>query len=465
MARARPREPANFTPAWLAARLGALVPQFPRVAACVAFSGGADSTALLAALARVRRAGLKVRAVHVDHQLRPDSARWSAHCRRRARQLGIPLEVRRIVVPRPRGASLEAAARVARYAALADALRPHEILLTAHHQDDQLETVLLQLLRGAGVAGLAAMPASVPFARGRLVRPLLGIPGAQLRAWLRARQLDWVEDDSNADERLDRNYLRRRVLPALLARWPAAPATLARSARHLAEAQQLLDALGAADAASAQVGAALAAPVLRRLDPARRRNALRHWITSRGFPAPPARRLEEIAVAVLAARPDTHPFVEWSGVRVRRHAQLLRLEDATAGARAPDAPASLSWPWQRQRQLAWPGGGVLTLRADRTRTAGPGGADAGAERAHAPRRRAAAPGSGRSAPPAQGLTAGSARTVAGARAAAAALLRRHAGRRGRSLARCVGAGGRAHAPPRPAAPSRRALKSTPPAFS
>ena len=364
MARARPREPANFTPAWLAARLGALVPQFPRVSACVAFSGGADSTALLAALARVRRAGLKVRAVHVDHQLRPDSARWSAHCRRRARQLGIPLEVHRIVVPRPRGASLEAAARLARYAALAEALRPHEILLTAHHQDDQLETVLLQLLRGAGVAGLAAMPASVPFARGRLVRPLLGIPGAQLRAWLRTRQLDWVEDDSNADERLDRNYLRRRVLPALLARWPAAPATLARSARHLAEAQQLLDALGAADAASAQVGAALAAPVLRRLDPARRRNALRHWITSRGFPAPPARRLEEIAAAVLAARPDTHPFVEWSGVRVRRHAQLLRLEEATAGARAPDAPASLSWPWRRQRQLAWPGGGVLTLRAD-----------------------------------------------------------------------------------------------------
>ncbi len=341
MARARSRGPATFTPAWLAARLHALVPEFPRVAACVAFSGGADSTALLAALARVRRAGLKVRAVHVDHQLRPDAARWSAHCRRRARELGIPLEVRRIVVPRPRGASPEAAARLARYAALAQALRPQEILLTAHQQEDQLETVLLQLLRGAGVAGLAAMPASAPFARGRLVRPLLEIPGAQLRAWLRARGLDWVEDDSNADERFDRNYLRRRVLPALRARWPAAAATVARSARHLAEAQQLLDALGTVDAAGAQVGAALSVPLLRRLDPARRRNALRHWITSAGFPVPPARRLEEIAAKVLAARADRHPFVEWSGVRVRRHAQLLHLETAAAApARALPGPSS-----------------------------------------------------------------------------------------------------------------------------
>jgi tRNA(Ile)-lysidine synthase len=364
MARARPRGPAKFAPAWLAARLRALVPGFPRVAACVAFSGGADSTALLAALARLRRGGLSVRAVHIDHQLRPDSARWSAHCRRRARELGIPLEVRRIVVPRARGSSPEAAARLARYAALAQALRPHEVLLTAHHQDDQLETVLLQLLRGAGVAGLAAMPASAPFACGLLVRPLLEIPRARLREWLRTRRLDWVEDDSNADEQLDRNYLRRRVLPALSARWPAASATVARSARHLADAQQLLDALGAADAASAQVGAALSAPVLRRLGPARRRNALRHWITAGGFPAPPARRLEEIAAAVLAARTDRHPFVGWSGVRVRRHAQLLRLEAAAATATAPATPAQLSWRWQQQRQLAWPAGGVLTLRAD-----------------------------------------------------------------------------------------------------
>ncbi|HEY7996327.1 MAG TPA: tRNA lysidine(34) synthetase TilS [Steroidobacteraceae bacterium] len=365
MARAPPRGAVKFAPAWLAARLRALVPGFPRVAACVAFSGGADSTALLAALARLRRGGLQVRAVHIDHQLRPDSARWSAHCRRCARALGVPLEVRRILVPRARGSSPEAAARLARYAALAQALRPHEVLLTAHHQDDQLETVLLQLLRGAGVAGLAAMPASAPFARGLLVRPLLEIPRAQLREWLRARRLEWVEDDSNADEALDRNYLRRRVLPALSARWPAAPATVARSARHLADAQQLLEALGAADAASAQVGAALSAPVLRRLGPARRRNALRHWITASGFPAPPARRLEEIAAAVLAARTDTHPFVAWSGVRVRRHAQLLRLEAATATATAPATPAQLSWRWQQQPQLAWPGGGVLTLRADR----------------------------------------------------------------------------------------------------
>jgi len=362
---ARPK----FTPAWLAGQLAQLLPERPRLHVCVAFSGGADSTALLAALAQLKRPALRVRAVHVDHHLQAASARWSAHCRRVARELGVALQVRNVQVPRRRGESLEAAARQVRYAALAAALAEGEVLLTAHHADDQLETVLLQLLRGAGIAGIAAMPAVAPFAGAVLVRPLLERSGEELRAWLRSHGIAWIEDESNADERLDRNYLRAQVLPRLRARWAGAAASVARTARHAAEAQRLLEALGAADAGRAAVGPALSAQVLRTLPAERRRNALRHWIVAAGFLAPPSRGLQEISGALLAARPDTQPLVAWQGVRIRREQDLLVLRAAPAqaaragAARTQPAEPPRSWRWQRQRTLAL-ARGSLTLKSD-----------------------------------------------------------------------------------------------------
>jgi tRNA(Ile)-lysidine synthase len=328
---------------------------------CVAFSGGADSTALLAALAQLKRPPLRLRAVHVDHRLHPHSSSWAAHCRRVARALGVPLRVRTANVARVRGESLEAAARAARYGLLATALAPDEALLTAHHQDDQLETVLLQLLRGAGVAGIAAMPALAAFARGRLVRPLLPWSRAELTAWVRSQGLEWIEDPGNSELRLDRNYLRARVLPLIRERWPAAAATVTRAARHAAEAQRLLDAVGAADAARASFGAMLSAQRLRALPPERRRNALRFWITAAGHLAPPASRLEEIAGPLLQARADAQPHVRWEGALLQRQADLLSL-------RAPGTTGALeevSWPWRRRRTCALPGsGGKLTLKRD-----------------------------------------------------------------------------------------------------
>ena len=357
----------KFKPSVLSAQLAQLLPQFPQVAVCVAFSGGADSTALLAAVMALREPHLRVRAVHVDHQLHPHSKRWSAHCRRVAARLGVALTVRRVQVAREAGASPEAAARAARYAALGADLAPEEILLTAHHQDDQLETVLLQLLRGAGVAGLSAMPAIAPFAAGQLARPLLGVARHELRAWVEHAGLPWVEDPSNACEDFDRNYLRARVLPLVAQRWPAAAATIARGARHAAEAQRLLDELAREDCGRAAAGAALSVPVLRRLAPERRKNALRWFITRAGVRAPPARRLEEIAGAMLDAAPDTHPFVAWDRVRIQRSAGLLRLAPVRSPTAAPPAPAPFEreWSWQRQRRLHLPGGaGALVLRAD-----------------------------------------------------------------------------------------------------
>ncbi len=362
------REHDAFGPAWLARQLKTLLPGYPDVSLCVAFSGGLDSSALLGACAQLHPPPKGLRAVHIDHQLQAASAAWARHCRRTARRLGVPLVVRSVRVPRTRGASPEAAARAARYAALARLLRADEALLTAHHEDDQLETVLLQLLRGAGIAGIAAMPATAPFAAGRLVRPLLEVTHAQLQGWLATQPVSFVEDPSNAQLHLDRSYLRAQVLPLIRARWPQASATVARSARHAAQAQRLLDALAAADLARAVVGEALSARVLRTLPLDRRVNLLRFWISSAGFLAPPTRRLEQVAGALLDARPDSRPQVSWEGVCVRREAQLLWLQPAPSapGSGAGEgSAAAVTWHWARRRRCPLPPQlGSLVLRED-----------------------------------------------------------------------------------------------------
>ena len=195
--------------------------------------------------------------------LRPDSREWAQHCRDLARRLHVPLQVLTTKVARAPGTSLEAAARDARYGLLASALKPGEALLLAHHADDQLETVLLQLLRGSGLPGLSAMPASAPFAQGILARPLLSRSRDELEAWVRGQGINWVDDDSNADESLNRNYLRRRILPLIRERWPGSASAVARSARHVAEAQSMLDRLARADIERASYGESLSVKILR----------------------------------------------------------------------------------------------------------------------------------------------------------------------------------------------------------
>ncbi len=289
----------------------------------VALSGGVDSTVLLAALAPV--AGLKVRALHVNHGIHPNAGAWSRHCRALGRRFGVGVRVLKTRVVHSPGESLEAAAREARYALLAGALEPGELLLTGHHADDQLETVLLQLFRGAGLAGLAAMPPIAAFAGGWLARPLLSRTRAELEEWARGAGLSWVEDDTNADESLDRNYLRRRVLPLIRERWKGVGSAVSRSARHAAEGQRLLDAVARADVERASSGAELFVPTLRALQLDRRRNALRFWIGQSGARVPDTSRLEELAGRLMDARPDSNPSVTWGDVEVRRHADLLAI--------------------------------------------------------------------------------------------------------------------------------------------
>ena len=303
---------------------------------------------LLAALAAQRIEGLRVRALHVNHGIHPNADAWSRHCRALARRLGVPLRVLKTQVVRSPGVSLEAAARDARYALLAAELGPGECLLTGHHEDDQLETVLLQLFRGAGLAGLAAMPQITSFAAGWLVRPLLSVTRAELEEWAREAGLSWVEDDTNADEALDRNYLRRQVLPLIRGRWKGVASAVSRSARHAAEGQRLLDAIARTDVERASSGSELFVPTLRALQPDRRRNALRFWIVKSGARVPDTSRLEEIAGPLMAARPDSNPSVAWGDVEVRRHADLLGI--ATVGR------------WHRGNE---PGGSQETRRRGR----------------------------------------------------------------------------------------------------
>ncbi len=360
--------PPSFSSAWLYGRLRQLIGRLRGARLCVAYSGGADSTALLAGLAALRtRHGFELRALHINHQLQAGADAMATAALRSARQLRVRCELLQEPVRPARGESLEAAARTVRYAALHRERRAGEWLLLAQHLEDQFETVLLQLLRGAGVAGLAAMPE----AAGHILRPLLGVRRSALHAYLRRRGLSWHEDPSNQDERFDRNYLRRRVAPLLEARWPAAAVTVARSAGLAAEAQQLLETLADQSLSSAADGGALQVAVLRRLTPAACHNALRRWLALRALPLPDQRRLQEIAGPMLRARHDSLPQVAWPGAVVRRHGDRLYAAATAAGANqgsmaSPGAAASgpRLWDWRAQPRLLLPDGGQLELRVD-----------------------------------------------------------------------------------------------------
>jgi tRNA(Ile)-lysidine synthase len=340
-------------------QLGELAGSRPRV--IVAFSGGMDSTLLAFTLARQRRQLAGLRLVHVDHGLQAASAQWAKHCARIARRLRLPLVIVRARVERVRGESPEAAARAARYSLLAQAMEPGEVMVTGQHRDDQVETLLLQLFRGAGVAGLAAMPRFAPFGPGHLARPLLDISRGEIEVAARAAKLHWIEDPSNRDVRFSRNFLRHRLLPSIREHWPGVDRALARTARNLAEAQALLVERGHQDLAAAADGAGLSIGALRALTPARRRNALRGFIARAGFELPDASRLHEIAGALLEAREDAQPEVRWAKVRIKRRRGRLELE--TAGE-VPPQNVARSWNCHDDRRLILENGGVLEIVDD-----------------------------------------------------------------------------------------------------
>lgn len=298
----------------------------PRLPLAVAYSGGSDSTALLHACA-ARWPG-QVHAVHVHHGLQAAADGFESHCRAVCATLAVPLAVAHVQARNASGQSPEDAARRARYAGIADAVRhtwpqagPRDVAL-AQHADDQVETVLLALSRGAGLPGLAGMPAQWEREGLRYHRPLLGVPGAALRGWLVEHGVPWVEDPTNADTAYTRNRIRAQLLPALEQAFPAFRSTFARSAAHAAQGQTLLRELAAQDLLTLGVPPHIAG--LRAMSRARRANVLRHWLESVHGVAPSTAQLNELLDQLQACSTRGHDIRLKVGARfVRRQGDVL----------------------------------------------------------------------------------------------------------------------------------------------
>jgi tRNA(Ile)-lysidine synthase len=325
----------------------------------VAFSGGLDSQVLLHALCAVRgQLAAGVGAVHVHHGLHADAGHWEARCRQVCGELNVAYTALRVDGRPAQGESPEAAARAARYQALSEWLPSHHCLLTAQHQDDQAETLLLQLLRGSGVSGLAAMPVMTNLGAGQHLRPLLGVNRASLHRYALEHALSWIEDPGNLNTAYDRNYLRHRVMPVLRDRWPALSSSLSRSAAHCAEADDLIGQLAEHDlqAVTGTNAETLSVPAFVVLPRDRQRNVLRAWLRHRSCGAPSTAVLARIVNDVFCSRADAAPCVRWDRYEVRRYRDaVFCLQQTVIRGTGRVLDWSLSGP------LTLPGaGGVLT---------------------------------------------------------------------------------------------------------
>jgi tRNA(Ile)-lysidine synthase len=290
----------------------------------IAYSGGVDSSVLLHQLAHTQPLD-QLRAIHINHALYPEADHWQAHCEAICQSLGIPLICIQLKEAPPQGASIEAWARDQRHAIFAAHLQPGDILMTAQHADDQAETLLLQLIRGAGPKGLSGMPAEKPLGEGRLQRPLLSWNKEKILAYAQAHQLSWITDHSNQDLTFDRNYLRQGVIPLLKDRWPGLEQTLSRSAAHCAEQESLIKHLLAPLYQGVQGSApgTLSIEALLANPPGVQRALVRHWLAEQGFPLPSRDKFEKIFENVIPARPDAQPLLVWGGQCIRRYRDNL----------------------------------------------------------------------------------------------------------------------------------------------
>ncbi|HEX7329240.1 MAG TPA: tRNA lysidine(34) synthetase TilS [Casimicrobiaceae bacterium] len=346
----------------------------------VALSGGRDSSALLDAAAELRgELRFDLVAFHVHHGLSAHADAWADLCRANCAALGVPLDIRRLDLARKSPAGIEAAARNGRYEALAELARTHAIdaVLLAHHADDQAETVLLQLLRGSGPRGLAAMPVSTADRGGvstadrgvRWLRPLLEVPREAIDACVEARALRYVDDDSNADARHRRNALRGSVVPALRAIAPGYPRTLVRAARLQADAAALLDDLAAIDARDACDGHSLERSALCALEPRRAANLLRWFLRGHDLPAPSSARLSEMLRQLAHARDDAQVTLAHAGVVLGVHRGRIVVHRAPpdSWAQAWTGAGTVPLPHGTLRFVAATGAGIAARRLEQSR--------------------------------------------------------------------------------------------------
>lgn len=293
----------------------------------IAYSGGMDSHVLLHVMCQLNQKNFKKKicAVHINHGLHPDAFRWTEHCRRTCDDLSITCHCIDVDARPLKGSSPEAVARKVRYTALQKLIGEDEYLLVAHHADDQAETVLLQLMRGSGPPGLAAMPEVSAFGKGFLLRPLLGYSQQQLREYALEHQLEWIDDESNADISFDRNFLRHTVIPNLKLRWPSLSTTLGRVASHQQHANQLLEQVASVDLQKITYRSTnnISVTELSKLTDVRQKNVIRCWIKKLQLPVPTDKQLQHILSDVLNSAYDAQPCVRWSGCEIRRYGDLV----------------------------------------------------------------------------------------------------------------------------------------------
>lgn len=319
----------------------------------LAFSGGLDSTVLLHLLAECRKTlSFQLFAQHVHHGLSSNADDWADFCQRVCLKLNIPFALSKVNVNKNSGLGTEATAREARYKALlsvdADFICPDFILL-AHHQDDQAETLLLQLVRGAGVKGLAGMAAM----SGKLLRPLLDVPRSHLEVYAKQHQLAWIEDESNTDTTFDRNFMRHEILPKLEKQYPAIKQTISRSAQHMADANDLLDELALIDALQAgfdaKTNSVIGLSTLKNLSEPRVNNCLRWWLAQNGLQMPSQQQLQQITQQLMHAKQDA--AIE---LKVSETLTLKRYQNRAYLVQELPPNAQINWLWQGEDVIHLP---------------------------------------------------------------------------------------------------------------
>jgi len=292
----------------------------------IAYSGGLDSTVLLHLLAN--HAFIKkhyaLKAIHINHHLSRKANRWAAHCQNMAKNLNVDYAGYDIYLDKNVQQSLEAQAREKRYAIFEQWMTKKTALVTAHHQDDQAETVLLQLMRGTGITGLAAMPACKTLNEGLLLRPLLPYSREALMQYAKTYQLNWIDDESNFDTSFDRNYLRHDILPLFIKRWPQAAELLSRTARHAAASQVLLDDLAQHDLANIDKNY-LDINVLKHLKLDRQKNCIRYWLKLKANLILEEKQLITLIDNVILSRHDAMPCMAFGDILIRRFKNQLHL--------------------------------------------------------------------------------------------------------------------------------------------
>jgi tRNA(Ile)-lysidine synthase len=329
----------------------------------VAYSGGLDSTVLL----HLVRQYPNVTAIHVNHNLSANAKNWQVHCQVTCQQWHIPFIAKSVhLTANDKG--LEAEARKLRYGAIAESITPNSVVLTGQHQQDQLETFIIQLKRGAGPKGLSCMPHSTGFGESStLLRPLLAFTRDELEQYALAHQLSWIEDESNKDTRFDRNFVRHQVLPIVQQRWPGFGKAAIRSIELISEQQQLVEEIAEQDLQLILLSAnRLSCEGLRVLSNIRQRNVLRYWIATQGIVMPSAVILDNMLEQLLNAKQDATPIVKWSGYQLRRFKGAIYLFDDEIEKAGQASELTVSQPLTLNDNI-----GILSLGEDNTNDAMP----------------------------------------------------------------------------------------------